>query len=49
MICFIRTDIDLVPGQIDFGTVGRSDKLPSAALTLNTYRIANPKVGRSPR
>ena len=41
MTCFIRTDIDLVPGQIDFGTVGRSDKLPSAALTL-TYRGANP-------
>jgi Protein of unknown function (DUF1573) len=41
MTCFIRADIDLAPGQIDFGTVSRSDKLPSAALTL-TYRGGNP-------
>jgi hypothetical protein len=41
LTCFIRTDVDLAPGQIDFGTVRRSDKLPSAALTL-TYRGGKP-------
>jgi hypothetical protein len=32
--CFIRGDIVLNPGQIDFGSVRRSAKLPSASLTL---------------
>jgi Protein of unknown function (DUF1573) len=32
--CFIRGDVTLSPGQFDFGTVRRSDKLPSAVLTL---------------
>ena len=36
MTCFIRGDITLSPGQIDFGTVRPTEKLPSAALTL-TY------------
>ena len=36
MTCFIRGDVTLSPGQIDFGTVKRSDKLPSTVLTL-TY------------
>jgi len=36
MTCFIRGDMTLVPGQIDFGTVRPTGKLPSAALTL-TY------------
>jgi Protein of unknown function (DUF1573) len=36
MTCFIRGDVTLSPGQIDFGTVRRSDKLPSTVLTL-TY------------
>jgi hypothetical protein len=36
MTCFIRGDITLQPGQIDFGTVRPAGKLPSAALTL-TY------------
>jgi hypothetical protein len=39
--CFIRDDVMLNPGQIDFGTVRRSDKLPSAVLTL-TYNGARP-------
>jgi hypothetical protein len=34
MTCFIRDDVMLNPGQIDFGTVRRSDKLPSATLIL---------------
>jgi hypothetical protein len=34
--CFIRGDIVMNPGQIDFGIVKRSDKLPSSTLTL-TY------------
>jgi hypothetical protein len=34
--CFIRGDIVMNPGQIDFGIVRRTDKLPSASLTL-TY------------
>jgi hypothetical protein len=34
--CFIRGDIVMNPGQIDFGIVRRSDKMPSASLTL-TY------------
>ena len=41
MTCFIRGDVTLNPGQIDFGTVRRSDKLPSAALTL-TYSGGRP-------
>jgi len=34
--CFIRGDVTLSPGQIDFGILRRSAKLPSAALIL-TY------------
>ncbi len=34
--CYIRGDITLVPGQLDFGVVRRSEKLPSTSLTL-TY------------
>lgn len=41
LTCFIRTDVNLSPGQIDFGTVRRSEKLPSAALTL-TYSGGRP-------
>jgi hypothetical protein len=41
MTCFIRVDVMLNPGQIDFGTVRKSDKLPSAALSL-TYSGARP-------
>jgi hypothetical protein len=36
LTCFIRGDIAMNPGQIDFGTVRRSAKLPSTSLTL-TY------------
>jgi hypothetical protein len=36
LTCFIRGDIVINPGQIDFGIVRRSDKMPSAMLTL-TY------------
>jgi Protein of unknown function (DUF1573) len=36
LTCFIRGEVTLSPGQIDFGTVRRSEKLPSAVLTL-TY------------
>jgi len=36
MTCFIRGEIAMSPGQIDFGTVRPTGKLPSAALTL-TY------------
>jgi Protein of unknown function (DUF1573) len=41
MTCFIRGDVTLNPGQIDFGTVRRSEKLPSAVLTL-TYNGGRP-------
>jgi hypothetical protein len=41
MSCFIRGDVTLNPGQIDFGTVRRSEKLPSAVLTL-TYNGGRP-------
>jgi Protein of unknown function (DUF1573) len=41
LTCFIRTDVTLTPGQIDFGTIRRSDKLPSAVLTL-TYSGGRP-------
>jgi hypothetical protein len=41
MTCFIRADVDLTPGQIDFGAVKRSVQLPSAALTLS-YRGGKP-------
>ena len=41
MTCFIRGDVNLTPGQIDFGTVRRSDKLPTATLTL-TYNGGRP-------
>jgi Protein of unknown function (DUF1573) len=34
--CFIRSDIVTNPGQIDFGIFRRTDKLPTASLTL-TY------------
>jgi Protein of unknown function (DUF1573) len=34
--CFIRGDIVMTPGQMDFGIVRRSDKMPPASLTL-TY------------
>jgi hypothetical protein len=33
--CFIRTDITMAPGLIDFGVVRPSEKPPSSALTLN--------------
>jgi hypothetical protein len=39
--CFIRGDITLAPGQIDFGIVRRSEKLPSASLAL-TYAGGRP-------
>jgi hypothetical protein len=35
--CFIRGEITLTPGQFNFGTVRRSDKQPSVALTLSYY------------
>lgn len=34
MTCFIRADVTLSPGQVDFGTVGRSSK-PQAVLNLS--------------
>ena len=34
--CFIRGDIVMTPGQIDFGIVRRAEKMPTASLTL-TY------------
>ena len=36
LTCFIRNDIVMNPGQIDFGGVRRSAKLPSVSLTM-TY------------
>ena len=39
--CFIRGEITLTPGQVDFGAVRRSGKLPSASLTL-TYAGGRP-------
>jgi hypothetical protein len=33
--CFIRTDITMSPGLIDFGVVRPSEKQPTAALALN--------------
>jgi len=36
MTCFIRGDIVMNPGQIDFGIVRRADTMPPASLTL-TY------------
>jgi Protein of unknown function (DUF1573) len=39
--CFIRGDISLAPGQLDFGTVRRSEKSPSVSLTL-TYTGGRP-------
>ena len=36
LTCFIRGDILMNPGQVDFGTLRRSAKLPSATLEL-TY------------
>ncbi|MGA2699942.1 MAG: DUF1573 domain-containing protein [Isosphaeraceae bacterium] len=36
LTCFIRGDIVMTPGQMDFGIVRRSDKMPPASLTL-TY------------
>jgi hypothetical protein len=36
LTCFIRGDIVMNPGQIDFGIVRRSDKMPPATLVL-TY------------
>jgi hypothetical protein len=41
LTCFIRPDVNLAPGQIDFGTVRRTEKLPSATLTL-TYSGGRP-------
>jgi hypothetical protein len=41
LTCFIRAEITLSPGQVDFGTVRRSGKLPSATLAL-TYAGARP-------
>jgi hypothetical protein len=37
LTCFIRGDVNLTPGQIDFGTVRRSEKLPTAALSLSYH------------
>ncbi len=36
LTCFIRGDIIMSPGQIDFGIVRRAEKMPPASLTL-TY------------
>ncbi|QEH33673.1 hypothetical protein OJF2_21790 [Aquisphaera giovannonii] len=36
LTCFIRGDIVTSPGQLDFGTVRRSEKMPSTSLTI-TY------------
>jgi hypothetical protein len=36
LTCFIRGDLLMTPGQIDFGIVRRSEKMPPASLTL-TY------------
>jgi hypothetical protein len=36
LTCFIRGDIMMNPGQIDFGIMRRSEKMPPASLTL-TY------------
>ena len=36
LTCFIRSDITMNPGQLDFGIVRRSAKLPSTSLTM-TY------------
>ncbi|MFI5455878.1 MAG: DUF1573 domain-containing protein [Isosphaerales bacterium] len=50
MTCFIRGDITLEPGHIDFGTVRPTGELPSAALTLtyaggrNGWEIADMKT-----
>jgi len=50
MTCFIRGDIALHPGHIDFGTVRPTGTLPSAALTLvyaggrSTWEIAEMKT-----
>jgi Protein of unknown function (DUF1573) len=41
LTCFIRSDVMLNPGQVDFGTVRRSEKLPSAVLML-TYNGGRP-------
>jgi Protein of unknown function (DUF1573) len=41
LTCFIRGDIILVPGQIDFGILRRTPSLPSAALTV-TYSGGRP-------
>ena len=38
LTCFIRGDVTLNPGQIDFGTVRRSDKLPSAVTHIDLSR-----------
>ena len=41
LTCFIRGDIVMNPGQVDFGTLRRSAKLPSASLDL-TYAGGRP-------
>jgi hypothetical protein len=41
LTCFIRGDIMMNPGQVDFGTLRRSAKLPSASLNL-TYAGGRP-------
>jgi hypothetical protein len=41
LTCFIRSDIMMSPGQIDFGTVRRSAQLPTVSLTL-TYAGGRP-------
>jgi hypothetical protein len=41
MTCFIRGDITLAPGELDFGTVRRSGKLARTTLTL-TYAGGRP-------
>ncbi len=41
LTCFIRGDITLEPGQIDFGAIRPTGKLPSAVLTL-TYTGGKP-------
>jgi hypothetical protein len=41
LTCFIRGDITLYPGQIDFGIVSRGGQLPSAGINL-TYAGGRP-------
>ncbi len=43
LTCFIRTDVVVNPGQVDFGTVSRQSK-PTLAINL-TYTGGNPNWG----